>query len=117
MGFKFAYVGSSLDLVFKPKFQFPHQSVNYVECHDNSTLFDKLVIATPEDSERDILQRIKLINAINMIAFGVPFFHQGQEIDSVNLVILTLIKVGIKLINLPMLNWTIALKWPIISMN
>lgn len=80
LGFKFAYVGSSLDLVFKPKFQFPHQSINYVECHDNSTLFDKLVIATPEDSERDILQRIKLINAINMLAFGVPFFHQGQEI-------------------------------------
>ena len=55
-----------------------NQSINYVECHDNQTLFDKLSYF--DDSLEINLKRVKLANAITMFSFGVPFIHMGQEI-------------------------------------
>ena len=43
-GFKFVFLGSSINYCFKPKFLNPNQSINYVECHDNLTLFDNFDI-------------------------------------------------------------------------
>lgn len=76
----YALLGSCSNYCFKNRFFFPHQSLNYIECHDNHTLFDKLLISNPEESIDTILSRIKFSNSLINLAFGVPFFHMGQEI-------------------------------------
>lgn len=55
-----------------------NQSINYVECHDNQTLFDK--VSYFDESLETNLKRVKLANAITVLSFGVPFIHMGQEI-------------------------------------
>lgn len=57
----------------------PIQSVNYVECHDNHTLWDKIELSTPgaSDDERRAMHR--LASAIVLTSQGVPFLHAGQE--------------------------------------
>ena len=60
------------------KFKNANQSINYVECHDNQTLFDK--ISFFEEDLDVALKRVKLANAITVLSFGVPFIHMGQEI-------------------------------------
>ena len=54
------------------------QSINYVECHDNQTIYDK--ISYFDDNEEINLKRVKFANAITMLSLGVPFIHMGQEI-------------------------------------
>lgn len=78
-GFKNIILASSVALAFPPLFSSPRQSINYVECHDNSTLFDKLKVCLLGAKEEDILRRIKLINAMTIFSFGIPFIHAGQE--------------------------------------
>ena len=65
---------------YKHRFLYPHQSINYVECHDNHTLFDKLVVSNNDEDDDTLLERIKFANSVVMFSFGVPFFHMGQEI-------------------------------------
>lgn len=79
-GFKHVFAGSVLPLSYPPLFDDPNQSINYVECHDNSTLFDKLRVCSPDDSYEDRKKRINMINACCMFSCGVPFFHMGQEV-------------------------------------
>jgi pullulanase len=79
-GFKHVLLGSSVALAFAPLFKSPTQSVNYVECHDNNTLYDKLLACCPEDKPDEILKRIKMCNMAVLLACGIPFFHEGQEI-------------------------------------
>lgn len=79
-GFKHVMLGSSMPLAFAPMFENPMQSLNYVECHDNHTLFDKIKASCPFDSEKEILSRIKMIDVAVLMALGIPFFHMGQEI-------------------------------------
>lgn len=57
----------------------PVQSVNYVECHDNHTLWDKIELSTPgvSDDERRAMHR--LASAIVLTSQGIPFLHAGQE--------------------------------------
>jgi pullulanase len=80
LGFKYVFSGSVLDLVFPARFTHAGQSINYVECHDNSTLFDKLSVANPDDTLEEKLKRIQLINAVVMVSFGIPLYHMGQEV-------------------------------------
>jgi pullulanase len=79
-GFKHVFLGSSVALAFPPMFTEPGQSVNYVECHDNNTLFDKLTSCCVDDKPEEILKRIKMCNMAVLLACGIPFFHEGQEI-------------------------------------
>jgi len=81
-GFKHVFLGSVISLAFPLLFERPSQSINYVECHDNGTLFDKLSVCCPEENEETLLKRIKLINAVTILSFGVPFIHAGQEIGA-----------------------------------
>ena len=60
------------------KYELIGQSINYVECHDNQTLFDKLTYFT--DNEEFNLQRVMFANAITVLSLGTPFIHMGQEI-------------------------------------
>ena len=53
--------------------------VNYMSAHDNNTLWDKLLLSNPEDSEADRVKMNKLGAAILMISKGMPFIHAGEE--------------------------------------
>lgn len=79
-GLIYSFLGSSLKTIYEPKFSSIEQSLNYVECHDNNTLFDKLVAANSDEDEETILKRVKLANAIVIFSLGIPFIHMGQEI-------------------------------------
>lgn len=57
----------------------PGQSINYVECHDNNTLWDKLLAANPNTEETDLIKMSMLSNAIVLTSQGVPFLHAGVE--------------------------------------
>ena len=55
------------------------QSVNYVECHDDMTVFDKLAICCKDESEEKRIERTKLLLGMVILAQGIPFIHSGQE--------------------------------------
>jgi pullulanase len=60
----------------------PLETINYVECHDNHTLWDRLMISTIDnntvsDSARRAMD--KLAAAVILTAQGIPFIHAGQE--------------------------------------
>lgn len=58
----------------------PYQAINYVSCHDDNTLFDRLKIANPDASEQDLIKMDKLSNAVVLTSQGVAFLHAGAEI-------------------------------------
>ena len=58
----------------------PAQCINYVSCHDNHTLFDRLKISNPGSSEEDIIKMDKLCHAVVLTSQGIPFLHAGAEI-------------------------------------
>jgi len=57
----------------------PWQAINYVSCHDNHTLYDKLKISQPKASEKEIKAMHKLATAIVLTSQGTPFLHAGSE--------------------------------------
>lgn len=57
----------------------PSQCVNYVSCHDNNTLFDRITLAAPE---APLPVRIKMNNlaaAFTILSQGIPFIQAGEE--------------------------------------
>lgn len=79
-GMYFALLGSVTDYTFPRRFLSADQSINYAECHDNATLYDKLLLSNGEEDEELRLDRIKFANSLILFSFGVPFIHMGQEI-------------------------------------
>ena len=57
----------------------PGVSVNYVEAHDNMTLFDKLLASMPRASAAERQRVFALSSSIAILAQGLPFIHAGQE--------------------------------------
>jgi pullulanase len=57
----------------------PYQTMNYVSCHDNHTLWDKLVISNPGASADELTRMHKLANTIVMTSQGIPFLHAGVD--------------------------------------
>ena len=57
----------------------PTQTINYVSCHDNLTLWDKLSISNPDDSEEDRIKMNELAAAICFTSQGIPFIQAGEE--------------------------------------
>lgn len=57
----------------------PSQCINYVSCHDNLTLYDKLRISNPAGSFEDIVKMNKLASAIIFTSQGIPFIQAGEE--------------------------------------
>jgi pullulanase len=57
----------------------PTQSINYVSCHDNYTLYDKLKMSRPDASLFDIARMACLAGAIILTSQGIPFLHAGVE--------------------------------------
>ncbi|MBL8149159.1 MAG: type I pullulanase [Blastocatellia bacterium] len=61
----------------------PIESINYVECHDNHTFWDRLITSTFDDSnitDADRRAMDKLGAAIILTSQGIPFFQSGQEL-------------------------------------
>lgn len=57
----------------------PGQSVNYIESHDNHTLWDKLKICDPDQDEAILKKQHRLATSMVLLAQGIPFLHSGQE--------------------------------------
>ncbi len=60
----------------------PVEAINYVECHDNHTLWDRLKISTADDAritDADRRAMDKLAAAALFTSQGVPFIQAGQE--------------------------------------
>jgi pullulanase len=60
----------------------PLETINYVECHDNHTLWDRLLVGTIDNAavtEADRRAMDKLAAALLLTAQGIPFLHAGQE--------------------------------------
>ncbi|MBO4847729.1 MAG: type I pullulanase [Clostridia bacterium] len=53
--------------------------INYMACHDNNTLWDKLEISNPEASVEERMLMNRLGASIIMISKGTPFFLAGEE--------------------------------------
>ena len=57
----------------------PEQCVNYVSCHDNFTLWDKIHFSHPKAKDSDMRKMMKLAGALILTSQGVPFLHAGAE--------------------------------------
>ena len=57
----------------------PSQTISYVSCHDDNTLFDRLKLGNPNATESDIIKMDKLSQTIVLTSQGVPFLHSGAE--------------------------------------
>ncbi len=59
----------------------PGEVVNYVENHDNQTLFDVNALKLPLATQREDRARVQMLGAA-LVAFsqGIAYFHAGQDI-------------------------------------
>jgi pullulanase len=57
----------------------PYQTITYAECHDNHTLWDRLMLSCPDASEADRIKMQKLAMTIVLTSQGVSFLHAGME--------------------------------------
>ena len=53
--------------------------INYMACHDNNTLWDKLQLSNPDASDEERLNMNRFGAAIIMLSKGTPFFLAGEE--------------------------------------
>ena len=59
----------------------PAEVVNYVENHDNQTLFDALVLKLPRETSAEDRARTQVVAlGINALSQGVAYFHAGGEL-------------------------------------
>lgn len=57
----------------------PAQTINYMTCHDNLVLYDKLKISRKDADDAAIQEMMRLGYLILFTSQGVPFFHGGEE--------------------------------------
>ncbi len=57
----------------------PAQTVNYVECHDNLTLFDKLTASIEGADRARIIAAGRMAAALTLFSRGIAFIQAGQE--------------------------------------
>jgi len=60
--------------------QEPGECVNYVSCHDNLTLWDKIARSNAFDSKGDRISMDLLAQAIVLTSQGIPFLEGGAEL-------------------------------------
>ncbi len=72
----YLFTGSSLDNF---KFYSPSQSINYVECHDNHTFYDRAKILNKNLTATEIIDYARLALSFTILSQGIPFIHLGQE--------------------------------------
>ncbi|MEZ4962671.1 MAG: type I pullulanase [Saprospiraceae bacterium] len=57
----------------------PTQCINYVSCHDNHTLWDRLKLSNPMATEEELVLMDKTAQTLVMTSQGIPFLHAGEE--------------------------------------
>ncbi len=57
----------------------PLQCIKYVSCHDNHTLWDRLLLSCPNNTDAERLAMNKLAQTMVFTSQGVPFLHAGEE--------------------------------------
>jgi pullulanase len=57
----------------------PAQAINYVACHDDMVLWDKLKVSNPNTSEDTLIKMDLLSNTIVFTSQGIPFLPVGDE--------------------------------------
>ncbi|MEP6674688.1 MAG: type I pullulanase [Ferruginibacter sp.] len=57
----------------------PANTITYVECHDNNTLWDKLLISVPNATDATRKEMHKLALSIVLTSQGISFLHAGTE--------------------------------------
>jgi pullulanase len=57
----------------------PTQTITYVSCHDNHTLWDRLALSRPDAEEAARIRMHKLASAMVLTSQGVSFLHAGVE--------------------------------------
>lgn len=59
----------------------PTQTINYVSCHDDMCLVDKLREARPADATEEELKRFNLLaQTVVFTSQGIPFIYAGEEV-------------------------------------
>lgn len=58
----------------------PYQTITYVSCHDDNTLWDRLKISNPNASVASRIKMDKLAAAIVLTSQGIAFLHSGSEL-------------------------------------
>jgi pullulanase len=76
--------GSRIDdvkraMLLSDSFDSPGQAINYLTCHDNLVLWDKLKISMPQASDHELIETMKLGYLALLTSQGVPFMHGGEE--------------------------------------
>ena len=72
-------MGTCLPVSYGYHYSSVNQVINYVECHDNHTVWDKMCFSNALEDEVTRKKRQMLMTAIVLLAQGVPFLHAGQE--------------------------------------
>jgi pullulanase len=57
----------------------PQQSINYVSCHDNYTLYDKFKLSRPDVTLSELARMVCLAGAVLLTSQGITFLHAGVE--------------------------------------
>lgn len=70
---------SCTTLFQSPTYTSPSQTINYVECHDNMTLADKIAVCCASETEEQRVKRQRLVTSLVILSQGIPFLHAGQE--------------------------------------
>nr|WP_300002029.1 type I pullulanase [Tissierella sp.] len=58
----------------------PLESINYINCHDDLIIYDKMVKTFPQMHEEDIEKLNRFAFSILLTAQGIPFITNGNEI-------------------------------------
>ena len=65
------------NIIYNGKLFSSNQSINYVECHDNQTLYD--LLQSRGYHQDTIVYYVRLVLGIIVFSQGVPFIHAGME--------------------------------------
>ncbi len=57
----------------------PSETINYFECHDNLTTWDKLALSVPHETDETRRRMMRLAALILFCSQGIAFMHSGQE--------------------------------------
>ena len=59
----------------------PYQCINYISCHDDLCLNDKLVYSAPENTAQAELSHFNMLaQSVIMTSQGIPFMYGGEEL-------------------------------------
>ncbi len=57
----------------------PQETINYVTSHDNYTLWDRITLSAPADTEADQIKMDELAQAVILTSQGLAFLQGGEE--------------------------------------